>query len=87
MSKNTSIILGGDLESFVESQIDSGYYGSASDVIRAALRLLEEQSIKLARLREELSKGEVGEGVSLDDYKTRFAEKRSEYLANNGTGD
>lgn len=87
MSKNTSIILGGDLESFVESQIDSGYYGSASDVIRAALRLLEEQSIKLARLREELSKGEEGEGVSVGDYKTRFSEKRNEYLANNGTGD
>ena len=85
MSKNTSIILSGDLESFVQSQIESGYYGSVSDVIRAGLRLLEEQSFKLAKLREELSKGEVGEGVSLDDYKAQFAEKRSKYLAAQGS--
>jgi len=81
MSKNTSIILGGELENFVQAQIESGYYGSVSDVIRAGLRLLEEQSIKLAKLREELSKGEEGDGIAITDYKARFAEKRSAYLA------
>ena len=84
ISKNTSIILSGDLENFVQSQIESGYYGSVSDVIRAGLRLLEEQSVKLAKLREELSKGETGEGVSINDYKAQFAEKRSEYLSQQG---
>lgn len=84
MSKNTSIILSGDLENFVQSQIESGYYGSVSDVIRAGLRLLEEQSVKLDKLREELSKGETGEGVSISDYKTQFAKKRSEYLLQQG---
>lgn len=87
MSKNTSIILGGELETFVQAQIDSGYYGSVSDVIRAGLRLLEEQNIKLAKLREELSKGEVGEGITASEYRERFAKKRSEYLENVGSND
>ena len=87
MSKNTSIILSGDLESFVQSQIESGYYGSVSDVIRAGLRLLEEQSFKRAKLREELSKGELGEGISLDDYKAQFSEKPSKYLEEQGSND
>ena len=76
MSKNTSIILSGDLENFVQSQIESGYYGSVSDVIRAGLRLLEEQSVKLAKLREELSKGETGEGVFISDYKAQLTAMR-----------
>lgn len=75
------------LKAFVQGQIESGYYGSVSDVIRAGLRLLEEQSTKLATLREELNKGEVGEGISVEDYKARFAVKREEYLAQNGSCD
>ena len=58
-----------------------------SDVIRAGLRLLEEQNIKLAKLRQELSKGEVGEGISIEDYKTRFAKKREAYLETHGDQD
>jgi antitoxin ParD1/3/4 len=43
MSKNTSISLGEHFTTFVESQIAEGRYASASEVIRAGLRLLEER--------------------------------------------
>ena len=63
MSKNTSISLGEHFTSFVEAQVGQGRYSSASDVVRAGLRLLEEQETKLAALRAALVEGEDS-GVS-----------------------
>jgi antitoxin ParD1/3/4 len=62
------------LESFVQEKVASGLYTSASEVIREALRMLEEQdrvkATKLEMLRKELQKGidelDRGEGVPLD---------------------
>ena len=58
MSKNTSISLGNHFEKFIHSEIKSGRYGSASEVIRSALRLLEVEKRKLKELREALITGE-----------------------------
>jgi len=58
MSKSTSISLGEHLTSFVEAQVRQGRYSSASDVVRAALPLLEEREVKLEALRAALIEGE-----------------------------
>jgi len=58
MAKNTSITLGEHFDSFISSQVQSGRYGSASEVIRSALRLLETQETKMNTLRQLLIEGE-----------------------------
>jgi antitoxin ParD1/3/4 len=58
MKKNTSVTLGDHFEKFIAQQVDQGYFGSASEAIRAGLRLLEEREIKLALLRRALAEGE-----------------------------
>ena len=58
MGKNTSISLGDYFENFINSEIKSGRYGSVSEVIRTALRLLENEERKLNELRNVLIAGE-----------------------------
>lgn len=58
MARNTSIVLGDHFEGFVTRQLASGRYGSASELMRAGLRLLEEQEQKLEALRQALVDGE-----------------------------
>ncbi len=58
MRKNTSVTLGRHYENFIARQIETGQFGSASEAIRAGLRLLEEKDIKLAALRKALKEGE-----------------------------
>ncbi len=58
MAKNTSITLGDHFDDFVTRQINSGRYGSVSEVIRTGLRVLEDAETKLETLRERLDEGE-----------------------------
>ena len=58
MSRNTSISLGDHFVGFVDSKVEEGRYGSASDVVRAGLRLLEEHESKLSALQSALIAGE-----------------------------
>lgn len=58
MAKNTSILLGDYFDSFINQQVQSGKFSSASEVIRAALRLFEHEEIKKVELINELKKGE-----------------------------
>jgi antitoxin ParD1/3/4 len=58
MAKNTSISLGEHFDGFIASQVNTGRYGSVSEVIRAALRLLEKTETKTEALRRMLEEGE-----------------------------
>jgi antitoxin ParD1/3/4 len=65
MAKNTSISLGEHFDVFISHQLESGRYGSASEVVRAGLRLLEDNESKLSTLRRMLMEGEQS---GLSDY-------------------
>lgn len=64
---NTSLTLGEHWEVFIKNQVTSGRYGSASEVVRDALRNMEERENKLHALRTHLAEGEQqiarGEGI------------------------
>jgi antitoxin ParD1/3/4 len=58
MARNTSVSLGDHFAEFIDAQVRTGRYGSASDVVRAGLRLLEEHEAKVKALQDALIAGE-----------------------------
>lgn len=58
MPRNTSVTLGEHFEEFIASKIRQGQFQSASEVVRAGLRKLEEDEVKLQSLRARLQAGE-----------------------------
>ena len=67
MAQNTSISLGDHFGAFLAQQISQGRYGSASEVVRAGLRQLEEHETQLVTLRAALEDGEnSGASTSFD---------------------
>ncbi len=73
MSKNTSITLGDHFDDFVTQQIKSGRFGSASEVIRTGLRMLEDVETKLKNLRNMLEEGEQS-GIAEYSYDEFISE-------------
>jgi len=77
------------LEEIVKGKVDSGFYTSASEVMRDALRLLEERDqlreLRLEELRHEIQKGiDSGEATPLDieDIKARGRKRLADQQGN-----
>ncbi len=76
----SSYAIGPHFESFIRQQIESGRYSSASEVVRDALRLLEEQEelreAQIKNLRQQLQEGrQSGTGIPADRVFDRLEEK------------
>jgi antitoxin ParD1/3/4 len=65
MGRNTSVSLGDYFETFVDSRVTEGRFKNASEVIRAGLRLLEEEEQKILALRRAIKDG-INSGVAKD---------------------
>ena len=82
MARNTSIILGEHFDDFIKSEIDSGRFKSASEIIRSGLRLLEDEKHKIRLINEALIVGEMsGESIEFDNEK--FKRKMRKKLREN----
>lgn len=77
MTKNTSITLGAHFLGFVESQVASGRFASASEVVRAGLRLLEEHEAQREALGEALAEGEASGPAQPFDFDAFLAARRN----------
>ncbi|WP_291103041.1 MULTISPECIES: type II toxin-antitoxin system ParD family antitoxin [unclassified Flavobacterium] len=65
MGRNTSVSLGDYFENFVDSRVSEGRFKNASEVIRAGLRLLEEEESKLIALKKAIDEG-IESGIAKD---------------------
>jgi antitoxin ParD1/3/4 len=72
MGKNTSISLGSYFEEFIQNEIATGRYSTASEVIRTALRLLETEEQKTKKLLQALKQGEDSEMIEDFDPATHL---------------
>jgi antitoxin ParD1/3/4 len=80
MSKNTSILLGDYFEKFISKQVKTGRFSSASEVVRAALRLFELQESQKKELIKELKKGEDSGFAEKFERKTFIKELHKKHL-------
>lgn len=78
MGRVTSFSLGDHFNSFVEAQVKEGRYDNASDVMRAALRLLEEREARVAALRAALIEGEESGPSKPFDFEAFISRKRKQ---------
>ena len=81
MSRNTSVSLGAHFANFIDTQVQGGRYGTASDVIRAGLRLLEEHEAKVKALQDALNTGLQSGEPRPFDFEAFKARKRAEHSA------
>jgi antitoxin ParD1/3/4 len=65
MGRNTAISLGDHFESFADSLVKAGRFKNASEVIRAGLKLLEEEEAKLLMLQNAIHEG-INNGMAKD---------------------
>ncbi len=76
MRRTTSVTIGESLDGFVERMVKSGRYGSTSEVMRSALRLLEQQENELDLLRRAIDEGDAS-GESTLSLKDIAAQRKA----------
>ena len=80
MPKSNSVTVGDYFAEFIERQVAQGRYDSASDVVAAGLRLLEEHEAKLEALRAALIEGEQSGAPTPFDFDEFIEQKRVERM-------
>lgn len=80
MPKNTSILLGEHFEKFISDEVSSGRYGSASEVVRTALRMLETEEQKKKALIKALIKGEKSGRIENFNASAHLANLHKKHL-------
>jgi antitoxin ParD1/3/4 len=80
MGKNTSISIGNHFEEFIQREVKSGKYGSVSEVIRTALRLLESEEKKEKELIKALEIGEKSGFIENFDSKEHLKKLHRQHL-------
>jgi len=81
MTKNTSISLGSHFDVFVKQRIDGGRFKNVSEVIRAGLRLLEEEESKVILLKNAIQEG-LDSGIANDFDPKKHLESLKETTSN-----
>lgn len=76
MATNTSVSLDDHFAGFLAREVESGRYRSASEVVRAGLRLLEDRETQMAALREALLAGEASGKPEPFDFDAFIAAKK-----------
>lgn len=76
MASNTSISLDDHFADFLAREVATGRYRSASEVVRAGLRLLEDQEAQMAALRAALVSGEESGAAEPFDFDAFLASKK-----------
>ena len=81
----SSYAIGDHFEKFIRKQVESGRYASASEIVRDALRLLEEREqmreIEFEEYRQKIRDGiESGEGLPAEEVFTRLEAKYQSML-------
>ncbi|MCC6921264.1 MAG: type II toxin-antitoxin system ParD family antitoxin [Alphaproteobacteria bacterium] len=81
MARTTSLSLGEHFAGFVDAQVESGRYGSASEVVRAGLRLLEEHEAQVRSLQAALVAGELSGEPQPFDNKAFLRRMRTKHAS------
>lgn len=77
MGRNTSVSLGDHFESFIDKKVSTGRFQNASEVVRAGLRLLEEEEAKLSALKKAIKEGMDSGTAKNFDAKKHLAKLKS----------
>lgn len=82
MGRNTSVSLGDYFENFVDSRVSEGRFKNASEVIRAGLRLLEEEENKITALKKSIIEG-IDSGIA-ENFNAKKHLKQLKAVKKNG---